>query len=94
MRYYFKLTKTIIKMEIQTLKDLKNWIAEAEEKYGTDNANLNLFVEDTYKTAGFHAKVYKNEMFYNTQYNTVNMYIHLSTYVDEENVKITSRKKK
>jgi len=67
MRYYFKLTKTIIKMEIQTLKDLKNWIAEAEEKYGTDNANLTLFVEDTYKTAGFHAKVYKNEMFYNTQ---------------------------
>ena len=80
-------------MEIQTLKDLKNWIAEAEEKFGTDNANLTLFVEDTYKTAGFHAKVYKNEMFYNTS-NTVIMSIHLSTYVDEENVKITSRKKK
>jgi len=79
-------------MEIKTLKDLKNWIAEAEEKFGTDNANLNLSVEDDFRTVGIRTKIYKNEMSYNNQSNSVNMSIHLSTYEDEENVKITKRK--
>ena len=79
-------------MEIKTLKDLKNWIAEAEEKFETDNANLNLFVEDDFRTVGIRTKIYKNEMSYNNQSNSVNMNIHLSTYEDEENVKITKRK--
>ena len=39
-------------MEIKTLKDLKIWITEAEEKFGTNNANLNLFVKDSFGTSG------------------------------------------
>ena len=46
-------------MEIKTLKDLKEWIAEAEEKFGTDNANLNLFMNDSYRTVGIETKIYK-----------------------------------
>ena len=47
-------------MEIKTIKDLKEWISKAEEKFGTDNANLNLFAVDSYGTAGIKTKIYKN----------------------------------
>ena len=79
-------------MKIKTLKDLKNWIAEAEEKFQTDNANLNLFVEDDFRTVGIRTEIYKNDMSYNNQSNSVNMSIYLSTYEDKESVKITKRK--
>ena len=92
MRYYFKLTKTIIKMEIKTIKDLKNWIAELEEKFGTDNANLTLFAKDDYGTNGFYGIIYKDMVSYNPSINTIHMDIFLKTYEDEENVKITKRK--
>ena len=79
-------------MKIKTLKDLKNWITEAEEKFGTDNANLNLFVEDDFRTVGIRTEIFKNDMSYNSDSNSVNMSIYLSTYEDREAVKITKRK--
>lgn len=79
-------------MEIRTLKDLKNWITEAEEKFGTDNANLNLFVNDSFRTTGILPEIYKNEMSYNRDSNSVNMNIYLSSYEENESTKITIRK--
>jgi len=79
-------------MQIKTLKDLKNWITEAEEKFGTDNANLNLFVNDSFRTAGIKTEIYKNEMSYNRDSNSVNMNIYLSSYEENESTKITIRK--
>ncbi len=79
-------------MEIKTLKDLKNWITEAEEKFGTDNANLNLFVNDSFRTSGIKTEIYKNEMSYNRDLNSVNMNIYLSSYEENESTKITIRK--
>ena len=79
-------------MQIKTLKDLKNWITEAEEKFGTDNANLNLFVNDSFRTAGIKTEIYKDEMSYNRDLNSVNMNIYLSSYEENESTKITIRK--
>lgn len=79
-------------MEIKTLKDLKNFISELEEKFGTDNANLTLFANDDYKTNGVEAKIYKDMVSYNSDVNTIHMNIYLRTFEDEENVKITKRK--
>ena len=79
-------------MEIKTLKDLKNWIAKAEEKFGTDNANLNLFVKDSFGTCGIRTKIYNDEMSYNKDSNSVNMNIHLDTYERNENTKIIIKK--
>jgi len=85
-------------MEIKTLKDLKEWIAEAEEKFGTDNANLNLFMNDSFRTVGIETKIYKDEMSYNNQSNSVNMNIYINGYDykgDEKielQTKITTRK--
>ena len=79
-------------MEIKTLKDLKNWIIEAEEKFGTDNANLNLFVKDSFGTSGIRTKIYKDEMSYNRDSNSLNMNIHLYGYEEDERTKITIRK--
>ena len=79
-------------MEIKTLKDLKNWIAEAEEKFGTDSANLNLFAKDSFSTSGIKTKIYNNEMSYNRDSNSVNMNIYLDSYEENESTKITIRK--
>lgn len=79
-------------MEIKTLKDLKNWIAEAEEKFGTDNANLNLFASDSFRTSGIITKIYKDEMSYNRDSNSINMNIYLYGYDEDERTKITIRK--
>ena len=85
-------------MEIKTLKDLKEWIAEAEERLGTDNANLNLFTNDSFNTAGVDTKIYKNEISYNSQTNSANMQIYINGYnykndkKIELQTKITTRK--
>jgi hypothetical protein len=79
-------------MQIKTLKDLKNWIAKAEEKFGTDNAYLNLFINDSFRTAGIKTEIYKDEMSYNRDINSVNMHIYLSSYEENESTKITIRK--
>ena len=79
-------------MEIKTLKDLKNWIAEAEEKFGTDNANLNLFALDSFRTSGIITKIFKDEMSYNRDTNSINMNINLYGYEEDERTKITIRK--
>tara|TARA_R110002167_G_C12407757_1_gene627596 strand:+ start:321 stop:560 length:240 start_codon:yes stop_codon:yes gene_type:complete len=79
-------------MEIKTLKDLKNWITEAEEKFGTDNANLNLFALDSFRTCGIIPKIYKDEMSYNRDTNSINMNINLYGYEEDERTKITIRK--
>lgn len=85
-------------MEIKTLKDLKEWIAEAEEKFGTDNANLNLFMNDSFRTVGIETKIYKHEMSYNRHSNSINMYIYINgyDYKGQEKIelqtKITTRK--
>lgn len=79
-------------MQIKTLKDLKKWIAKAEEKFGTDNAYLNLFVNDSFRTAGIKTEIYKDEMSYNRDINAVNMHIYLYSYEENENTKITIRK--
>ena len=75
-------------MEIKTLKDLKEWISEAEEKFGTDNANINLFTNDSFNTMGIETKIYKNEISYNTQSNSVNMNIYINGYDYKEGEKI------
>lgn len=75
-------------MEIKTLKDLKEWIAEAEEKFETDNANLNLFVNDSFSTVGIETKIYKYEMSYNKHTNSVNMNIYINGYNYEGGEKI------
>jgi len=79
-------------MQIKTIKDLKNWIAQAEEKFGTDNAHLNLFVNDSFRTTGIKTEIYKDEMSYNRDINSVNMHIYLSSYEENESTKITIRK--
>ncbi len=79
-------------MQIKTLKDLKNWIEEAEEKFGTDNASLNLFARDSFRTTGIKTKIYKNDMSYNIDSNSVNMNIYLDSYNENESTKITIRK--
>ena len=75
-------------MEIKTLKDLKEWISEAEQKFGTDNANINFFTNDSFNTVGIETKIYKNEISYNTQSNSVNMNIYINGYDYKEGEKI------
>lgn len=79
-------------MEIKTIKDLKNWITEAEEKFGTDNAYLNLFVKDSFGTSGILPKIYKDDMSYNNTSNSINMKIYLDVFGTDERTKITIRK--
>lgn len=79
-------------MEIKTLKDLKEWISKAEKKFGTDNANLNLFAVDSYGTPGIKTKIYKNEISFNRDFNAINMKIYLNSYEKNEATKITIRK--
>jgi len=80
-------------MEIKTIKDLKNWITEAEEKFGMpDNAYLNLFVKDSFGTSGILPKIYKDDMSYNNISNSINMKIYLDVFGTDERTKITIRK--
>ena len=65
--------KQLLKWKLKQLKDLKNWIAELEEKFGTDNANLTLFAKDDYGTIGFYGKIYKDMVSYNPSINTIHM---------------------
>jgi len=79
-------------MEIKTIKDLKNWIIKAEAKFGTDDAKLNLFVQDNYSTCGIVTKIFKDDMTYNSDSNSINMRMYLSSTEKNEYTKITIKK--
>ena len=80
----------------KTLKDLKKWIANAEKFGCTDETSLNIFVEDSYRTAGIRTKMYMEDLSYNRDWDTVHMRIYISGMdfdCDDLQTKITVRKK-
>jgi len=82
--------------KLKTLKDLKKWIKNAEDKFGcTDETSLNICVEDSYRTAGIRTKMYMDELSYNRDIDSVNMRIYLTGLnweSDDLQTKITVRK--
>ena len=83
--------------KVKTLKDLKKWIANAEDRFGcTDETSLNIFVEDSYRTAGIRTKMYMEDFSYNRDVDSVNMRIYISGMdfdCDDLQTKITVRNK-
>ena len=83
--------------KVKTLKDLKKWIADAEKFGCTDETSLNIFVEDSYGTAGIRTKMYMEDLSYNRDIDTVHMSIYISGMdfdCDDLQTKITVRKNK
>ena len=82
--------------KVKTLKDLKKWIANAEKFGCTDETSLNIFAEDSYRTAGICTDLYIDDMTYNRDWDTVHMRIYISGLDFDNNdlqTKITVRKK-
>lgn len=83
--------------KLKTLKDLKKWIADAEDRFGcTDETSLNIAVNDSYRTAGIRTEMYMEDFSYNRDIDSVNMRIYitgLNWESDDLQTKITVRKK-